>query len=97
MSRPIELRALQSACGPFGPPVSCWAEKLDSKLLVHNYGHGGGGMTLSWGTSDLAMEIAFSRGRGNTPCSERAVSVWRLHDCCNAGYAGHDLCEVAST
>ena len=30
-------------------------EKLDSKLLVHNYGHGGGGMTLSWGTADQAV------------------------------------------
>lgn len=38
------------------------AEKLDSKLLVHNYGHGGGGMTLSWGTSDLAVEIAIQSG-----------------------------------
>jgi D-amino-acid oxidase len=38
------------------------AEKLDSKLLVHNYGHGGGGMTLSWGTSDLAVQIALESG-----------------------------------
>src|SRR5438046_1087593 len=32
------------------------AEKLDDKLIVHNYGHGGGGMTLSWGTAHLAVE-----------------------------------------
>lgn len=34
------------------------AEKLDDRLLIHNYGHGGGGITLSWGTSQLALEIA---------------------------------------
>jgi D-amino-acid oxidase len=34
------------------------AEKLDEKLLVQNYGHGGSGMSLSWGTSYIAAEIA---------------------------------------
>jgi glycine/D-amino acid oxidase-like deaminating enzyme len=33
-------------------------ESLDGRLLVHNYGHGGGGISLSWGTSQLALEIA---------------------------------------
>ncbi len=33
-------------------------EALGSKVLVHNYGHGGGGMTMSWGTSHLAVELA---------------------------------------
>jgi D-amino-acid oxidase len=33
-------------------------ERLGDKTVVHNYGHGGGGITLSWGTSHLAMEIA---------------------------------------
>jgi glycine/D-amino acid oxidase-like deaminating enzyme len=33
-------------------------EKVDDKLVVHNYGHGGGGISLSWGTSQLALEIA---------------------------------------
>ena len=39
-------------------------EKLGRKMVVHNYGHGGGGITLSWGTSQLAvdeLEIVFSR------------------------------------
>jgi glycine/D-amino acid oxidase-like deaminating enzyme len=31
-------------------------EPLGAKLLVHNYGHGGGGITLSWGTAMLAVE-----------------------------------------
>src|SRR3989442_11095973 len=34
------------------------AEKLDAKLLVHNYGHGGAGMSLSWGTGYMAAELA---------------------------------------
>lgn len=33
-------------------------ERFGDKLLVHNYGHGGGGITLSWGTSVLAVEEA---------------------------------------
>lgn len=34
------------------------AEKVDSKTVVHNYGRGGGGISLSWGTSTLAVEMA---------------------------------------
>jgi D-amino-acid oxidase len=33
------------------------AEKLGDTLVVHNYGHGGSGITLSWGTSKLALDI----------------------------------------
>jgi D-amino-acid oxidase len=39
------------------------AEKLDGKTIVHNYGHGGGGMTLSWGTSHLAVDLAMETGQ----------------------------------
>ena len=34
------------------------AEHFGNKLLVHNYGHGGGGVTLSWGTASLAVDLA---------------------------------------
>ncbi len=34
------------------------AEKLDAKTLIHNYGHGGSGMSLSWGTGFMAAEMA---------------------------------------
>ena len=38
-------------------------ERLGSKLLVHNYGHGGAGITLSWGSAHLALELAKSFGQ----------------------------------
>jgi D-amino-acid oxidase len=31
------------------------SEKVDGKTLVHNYGHGGGGISLGWGSSALAV------------------------------------------
>ena len=34
------------------------AEKVDGKTIVHNYGHGGAGMSLSWGTGQMAAELA---------------------------------------
>jgi glycine/D-amino acid oxidase-like deaminating enzyme len=33
-------------------------EKIDQKLVIHNYGHGGAGITLSWGTAQLAVDEA---------------------------------------
>jgi glycine/D-amino acid oxidase-like deaminating enzyme len=34
------------------------AEALGEKTVVHNYGHGGCGVTLSWGSADLAVRLA---------------------------------------
>lgn len=36
------------------------AEKLDAKTVVHNYGHGGAGMSISWGTGQMAAELAMA-------------------------------------
>ena len=43
-------------------------ERLGDKLLIHNYGHGGGGVSLSWGTAQLALQHALA-----TPYREAAV------------------------
>jgi glycine/D-amino acid oxidase-like deaminating enzyme len=44
---------------PFRPAgFDVRAEKLDDKLVIHNYGHGGAGITLSWGTGLLAVREA---------------------------------------
>ncbi|HSE12298.1 MAG TPA: FAD-dependent oxidoreductase [Rudaea sp.] len=40
------------------------AESLGDTLVVHNYGHGGAGITLSWGTSKLAVDIGAPGHRG---------------------------------
>ena len=32
-------------------------EQLGETVVVHNYGHSGGGITLSWGTSKLAVDM----------------------------------------
>jgi D-amino-acid oxidase len=39
------------------------AERLGNKHLIHNYGHGGSGVTLLWGSSSLAVDLV----RGITP------------------------------
>jgi glycine/D-amino acid oxidase-like deaminating enzyme len=35
-------------------------DRLDDRTLVHNYGHGGAGMSTSWGTASLAADLAMS-------------------------------------
>ena len=40
------------------------AEALGTKRLVHNYGHGGSGVTMSWGTSKLAVDMGIEGHRG---------------------------------
>src|SRR5207253_2525326 len=40
------------------------ADPLGEKRLVHNYGHGGAGITLSWGTSKLATELGLQGHSG---------------------------------
>ncbi len=39
-----------------GPRVE--AERVGDKVVVHNYGHGGSGWSLSWGSGALALDLA---------------------------------------
>jgi D-amino-acid oxidase len=36
------------------------SERLGEKLVMHNYGHGGCGVTLSWGTADMVAKSALA-------------------------------------
>jgi D-amino-acid oxidase len=36
------------------------AERLDEKTVIHHFGHGGAGMSLSWGTAALAADLALA-------------------------------------
>ena len=38
------------------------ADKLDGKTIIHNFGHGGAGMSLSWGTASMATDLAMAHG-----------------------------------
>ena len=38
------------------------ATKIDDTLLVHNYGHGGTGHSLSWGCGAVAADLAMAQG-----------------------------------
>jgi D-amino-acid oxidase len=40
------------------------AEALGDKRLVHNYGHGGAGITLSWGSAKLAADLGLADHAG---------------------------------
>ena len=55
-----ESRVIRTVAGlrPYRPSgFVVRPEKIGNTLVVHNYGHGGGGITLSWGTSKLAVDM----------------------------------------
>jgi len=60
-----EDRIIRTVVGlrPFRPSgFVVRVEKIGDQTVVHNYGHGGGGITLSWGTSQLAVDEAWKTG-----------------------------------
>ena len=44
-----------------GPRIE--SERIGRKDVVHNYGHGGSGWSLSWGTGQVAVDMAKVHGR----------------------------------
>ncbi|MBU2973192.1 FAD-dependent oxidoreductase [Zobellia sp. B3R18] len=55
-----EDRVIRTAVGlrPYRPSgYLIKKEKIGEKEIIHNYGHGGGGISLSWGTATLAVNM----------------------------------------
>lgn len=58
---PARLTHLTVCTRPFraaGPRIE--AEPMGRKLIVHNYGHGGSGWSLSWGSAEIALQLALA-------------------------------------
>jgi glycine/D-amino acid oxidase-like deaminating enzyme len=65
-------RVIRTVAGlrPFRPSgFVVGGQRMGEKFLVHNYGHGGGGITLSWGTSQLAVEELAGWSGARDPCA----------------------------
>jgi len=67
---------------PFRPSgFNVATETVGGKWVVHNYGHGGGGISLSWGTSQLAVDEVTASGTSACAvlgCGALGLSTARL-------------------
>jgi glycine/D-amino acid oxidase-like deaminating enzyme len=54
----IDIKCCLRPFRPFGPRLE--AEQIGDTLVIHNYGHGGSGWSLSWGCAEIAVEKAMS-------------------------------------
>ena len=64
-------RVIRQVAGlrPFRPSgFNVSVDRIGETTVIHNYGHGGGGITLSWGTAQLVLEHALT-----TPHRDAAV------------------------
>ena len=60
VDRIIDIAVCLRPFRPAGPRVE--TERLGDTLVVHNYGHGGSGWSLSWGSSARAVRLAMQPG-----------------------------------
>lgn len=56
-------------------------EAVGEKTIIHNYGHGGGGITLSWGSAKLALDLGHDAAQSDYAvlgCGAVGLSAARL-------------------
>ena len=63
MRRVFDITVCSRPFRAAGPRLD--TEMLGDTLVVHNYGHGGSGWSLSWGSAQLVLEKALQRGDKN--------------------------------
>ncbi|RQP24379.1 FAD-dependent oxidoreductase [Piscinibacter terrae] len=56
--RIIDIAVATRPFRPQGPRIE--AERLHGKAIVHNYGHGGSGWSLSWGSAKAALPLVLA-------------------------------------
>ena len=54
----IDIKCCLRPFRPAGPNLN--AEQVGDTLVIHNYGHGGSGWSLSWGSAEIAVGKAMS-------------------------------------
>ena len=64
----IGLRPYRSV----GPRIE--RDDLGSKTLMHNYGHGGSGWSLSWGSAELAADLVDASWKDGMPLATASLS-----------------------
>ena len=72
------------------------AERIGEKLLIHNYGHGGAGITLSWGTASLAVALArdFQGARTSRPQGGFRPAMHRRFAVLGCGVSGLSTARI---
>ncbi|MGI8760767.1 MAG: FAD-dependent oxidoreductase, partial [Jatrophihabitantaceae bacterium] len=60
--RHAQVRGHQVGLRPGRPSVRLEAEQVGDARCVHNYGHGGSGVTLSWGCAREAAALLTDQG-----------------------------------
>src|ERR1700677_3230657 len=60
MDRIFRITVCTRPFRPAGPRLD--VERVGDKVVVHNYGHGGSGWSLSWGSADVVVRKVLAEG-----------------------------------